>query len=126
MTIRSMQAVLDQCATDYLDAIVPEGVEIVFDIATVIWPDQCDDCGSINPEPMVRIGLYAEFPRPLASISMYTSLMLPYAYLSDGDIHPLEHALGVLWGNLQFMNVTSEVMPDLVHVAEEHDGQQGE
>lgn len=120
MTVRSMiQVVSDQMAESLAER-VPEDVEVVYDVATVMMPNLCEDGHMHGVKPMVRLGIYADFSdEKVHRAPVNISVVIPHWYVQDGDTSPVEEAVEVLWSDAIFANLMEPLAPLLHGVAEE-------
>lgn len=114
MAVRSMIQVVSEEMEACLSERVPEDVDAVYDVATVLMPDMCSDGHFHGMKPMVRMGLYVDFSDEKVHRSpVNTSVIIPAWYVQDGDTDPVREAVDHLWNDACFANMMEPLAPML-------------
>lgn len=116
MTVRSMKQVLDDFACVHLNQTVPEDVDCVHDIASILMPDICAEGHLHGYKSVVKVNLWTKFPDGPGgeqSPAVHLSATMPAYHVYDGDTAPLEHVLDEMWTDTVFMTTANSALPEM-------------
>lgn len=114
MTVRSMAQVMEACAAEHLATLVPEDVDCIFNLSTVMMPNVCSEGHMHGVRSVYQIGLHLIYPEVEQNLPREISVgsQVDLCMVSDGDTALLESLLDGLWEQVVFLRMMSQMVED--------------